>query len=52
MSSNNKLKVEENIIQDITTGQERAFYGSTNVHFKRITIKNVKTLSLKIQLLF
>ena len=42
MSSNNKLKVEENIIQDITTGQERAFYGSTNVHFKRITIDGIE----------
>ena len=42
MSSNNKLKVEENIIQDITTGQERAFYGSRNVHFKNITIDGIE----------
>ncbi len=42
MTSNDKLKVEENIIQDITTGQERAFYGSTNVHFKRITIDGIE----------
>ena len=42
MTSTDKLKVEENIIQDITTGQERAFYGSTNVHFKRITIDGIE----------
>lgn len=42
MTSNDKLKVEENIIQDITTGQERAFYGSSNVHFKRITIDGIE----------
>ena len=42
MASNNQLKPKENIIQDITTGLERAFYGSKNVHFKRIIIDGIE----------
>ena len=42
MASEDKKTVEENIIQDITTGQERAFYGSRNVHFKNITIDGIE----------
>ena len=42
MNSKDKLKTEETIIRDITTGQERAFYGSKNVHFKNITIDGIE----------
>ena len=42
MSSSNQLKIKENIIQDITTGQERAFYGTKNVHFKNIIIDGIE----------
>ena len=43
MQSNEKDKQnEEIIIQNITTGKERAFYGSKNVHFKNITIDGVE----------
>ena len=42
MTSNGNLKAEETVIQNITTGQERAFYGSKNVHFKNITIDGIQ----------
>ena len=42
MTSNGNLKAEETVIQNITTGQERAFYGSKNVHFKNITIDGIE----------
>ena len=43
MSSSKKTRTEENtIIENITTGQERAFYGSKNVLFKNITIKGIE----------
>ena len=41
-STNNTGKQEETVIQNITTGQERAFYGSRNVHFKNITIDGIE----------
>jgi len=43
MSEEKKSRTEENTtIEDITTGQERAFYGSRNVYFKNITIKGTE----------
>ena len=41
-STNNNKKQEETVIQNIQTGQERAFYGSKNVHFKNITIDGIE----------
>ena len=41
-STNNNGKQEETVIQNIQTGQERAFYGSKNVHFKNITIDGIE----------
>jgi hypothetical protein len=41
-STNNNGKQEETVIQTIQTGQERAFYGSKNVHFKNITIDGIE----------
>jgi hypothetical protein len=41
-STNNNGKQEEKVIQNIQTGQERAFYGSKNVHFKNITIDGIE----------
>jgi hypothetical protein len=35
-------KKEQSIIQNIKTGQERAFYGSKNVHFKNIIIDGIE----------
>ena len=43
-STNNNGKQEETVIQNIQTGQERAFYGSKNVHFKNITIDGIEQL--------
>ena len=43
MSTNNSNDVgrkEDTVVQNIQTGQERAFYGSKNVHFKNITIED------------
>ena len=40
--TNNNGKQEETVIQNIQTGQERAFYGSKNVHFKNITIDGIE----------
>ena len=45
MSSNQQNDVgkkENTVIQNITTGQERAFYGSKNVNFKNITIDGIE----------
>ena len=45
MSNNAKKdagKKEETTIQNIKTGQERAFYGSKNVHFKNIIIDGIE----------
>ena len=45
MSNNSKKDVgkkEETTIQNIKTGQERAFYGSKNVHFKNIIIDGIE----------
>ena len=43
MSSSEKTRTEENaIIENVTTGQERAFYGSKNVVFKNITIQGIE----------
>ena len=45
MSNNSKKdagKKEETTIQNIKTGQERAFYGSKNVHFKNIIIDGIE----------
>jgi hypothetical protein len=45
MSNNAKKdagKKEETTIQNIKTGQERAFYGSRNVHFKNIIIDGIE----------
>jgi len=41
-STNNNGKQKETVIQNIQTGQERAFYGSKNVHFKNITIDGIE----------
>ena len=41
-STNDAVKKEEAIIQNIQTGQNRAFYGSKNVHFKNITIDGIE----------
>jgi hypothetical protein len=41
-STNINGKQEETVIQNIQTGQERAFYGSKNVHFKNITIDGIE----------
>ena len=35
-------KKKETIIQNIKTGEDRAFYGSKNVHFKNITIDGIE----------
>ena len=40
--TNDSAKKEEAIIQNIQTGQNRAFYGSKNVHFKNITIDGIE----------
>ena len=45
MSTNNSNDVgrkEDTVVQNIQTGQERAFYGSKNVHFKNITIDGIE----------
>ena len=42
MSSNDVGRKENTIIQNIQTGQERAFYGSKNVHFKNIIIDGIE----------
>ena len=42
MTSKDELKIKENIVQDITTGKERAFYGFKNVHFKNIVIDGIE----------
>ena len=45
MSSNQQNDVgkkENTVIQNITTGQERAFYGSKNVNFKNIIIDGIE----------
>ena len=40
--TNNDGKKEETIVQNIQTGQNRAFYGSKNVHFKNIIIDGIE----------
>ena len=40
-TTNIEGKKEEAIIQNIKTGQDHAFYGSKNVHFKNITIDGI-----------
>ena len=40
--TNNAYKKEETIIQNIQVGEDRAFYGSKNVHFKNITIDGLE----------
>ena len=42
MSSNDVGRKENTIIQNLQTGQERAFYGSKNVHFKNIIIDGIE----------
>ena len=42
MSSNDVGRKENTIIQNIQTGQERAFYGSKNVHFKNVIIDGIE----------
>ena len=42
MIPKDKLKTEEIVVKDIKTGQERAFYGSRNVHFKNIIIDGIE----------
>ena len=42
MSSNDVGRKEDTVIQNIKTGQERAFYGSKNVHFKNIIIEGIE----------
>ena len=41
-STDNAGKKEEAIIQNIQVGEDRAFYGSKNVHFKNITIDGLE----------
>ena len=41
-STDNAGKKEEAIIQNIQNGQDRAFYGSRNVHFKNIIIDGIE----------
>ena len=41
-TSNDVGRKEDTVIQNITTGQERAFYGSRNVHFKNIIIDGIE----------
>ena len=42
MSSNDVGRKEDTIVQNIKTGQERAFYGSKNVHFKNIIYDGIE----------
>ena len=42
IQQNDVAKKENTVIQNITTGQERAFYGSKNVNFKNITIDGIE----------
>ena len=42
MSTNDIGRKEDTIVQNIQTGQERAFYGSKNVHFKNIIIDGIE----------
>jgi len=42
MSANDVGRKEDTIVQNIKTGQERAFYGSKNVHFKNIIYDGIE----------